>query len=94
VDNGVNVDRFPNYLDVGLVTFQKGFSTPVDGGENVGKDLQNYNIVRRLALLGKWNQRTNFYKFPLDNFAEDGMAILVQQEEGGRIFGSGVFYQR
>jgi hypothetical protein len=50
--------------------------------------------VRRLVLLGKWNQRTNFYKFPLDNFAEDGMAILVQQEEGGRIFGSGVLYHR
>ena len=94
VDNGVNVDLFPNYLDVWLVTFQKGFSTPVDGGENVGKDLPSYNIVRRLVLLGKWNQRTNFYKFPLDNFAEDGMAILVQQEEGGRILGSGVFYQR
>lgn len=94
VDDGVDVERFPNYLDVWLVTFVKGFSTPVDAGENVGKDLPSYNIVRRLVLLGKWNQRTNFYTFPLDNFAEDAMAILVQQEEGGRIFGSNVFYQR
>ena len=94
VDDGVDVERFPNYLDVWLVTFVKGFSTPIDGGENVGKDVPSYNIVRRLVLLGKWNQRTNFYKFPLDNFAEDAMAILVQQEEGGRIYGSNVFYQR
>lgn len=94
LDNGVDVSRLPSYLDVWLVTFQKGYRTPVDAGENVGKDLPSYNIVRRLVLLGKWNQRTNFYHLPLDNFTEDALAILVQEETGGRIMGVGTYYQR
>ena len=94
VDDGVQVDRLPIYLDVWVVTFQKGFRTPISGGENVGKDVASYNIVRKLILLGKWNQRTSFFRFPLNNFVEDAMAILVQEEEGGRIMGVGTYYQR
>lgn len=94
LDDGVDVTQMPSYLDVWLVTFAKGYRTQIEGGENVGKDVPSYNIVRRLMLLGKWNQRTNFYHLPLDNFMEDAMAVLVQGEEGGRIMGVGTYYQR
>jgi hypothetical protein len=94
LDDNVDVRNMPMYLDVWLVTFAKGYRTNIEGGENVGKDVPSYNIVRRLVLLGKWNQRTNFYRFPLDRFDEDALAILVQGEEGGRIMGVGTYYQR
>lgn len=94
LDDGLAVGGFPNHADIWMVTFLKGYRTPVDGGENVGKDLANFNIVRQLVLLGKWSQRTEFHRIPLDNFTEDALTILVQEEDGGRILGATVFYQR
>ena len=94
MDDGVDVTRMPLYLDVWFVAFNKGSHTLINGGENVGKDVPSYNIVRRFVLLGKWNQRSTFFHFPLDNIVEDAIAILVQEEEGGRILGAQTYYQR
>lgn len=94
VDDGVEVGHLPAYLDVWLALFDKGFRTQIHGGENVGKEVPTYNVVRKFFHLGKWNQRSSFYRIPLDSFTEDGLAVLVQEEEGGRIMGATAYYQR
>lgn len=94
VEDGVQVETLPDYLDVWMVTYNRGYTTPVDAGENVGKEIPTYNVVRRLSLLGKWNQRSNFYRIKLEGFREDAVAFILQQEEQGRIMGVVTFANR
>lgn len=94
VDDGIQVDALPQYLDIWMIPFNRGFSTPIDAGENRGKELRNYNIARKLVLIGKWNQRSNYFRVKLDTMREDGVAFIAQAENQGRIMGATVFYQR
>lgn len=94
VEDGVLVDNLPEYLDIWMMPFNKGFSTPIDAGENIGKEINNYNIVRRIALIGKWNQRTSFFRVKMQDVRQDAVAIIAQEEDQGRIMGAAVFYQR
>lgn len=79
---------------VWLVTFDDSHSTQVARGENGGRQLTNYNVVRELRPLGTWTGEAETY--PLD-FAtarekgRNGCAILVQQGRGGPIIGAAMF---
>jgi len=79
---------------VWLVTFDDGHSTPVERGENRGRDLRNSNVVRELTTLGTWNGEAK--SFPLD-FAKarsegrGGCAVIVQDGRGGPVLGAAVF---
>lgn len=79
---------------VWLVTFDDAHSTPVERGENRGRDLRNSNVVRELTALGTWTGEAK--TFALD-FAKaraegrGGCAIIVQDGRGGPILGAAVF---
>jgi len=73
------------------VVFQAAADTPVAKGENAGRTLTEYNIVRAMIPVGRYQGGRQ--EFPVDPawMAEagfDGCAILVQDEATGRILGA------
>jgi len=75
--------------DVWLVTYDPEHETKVQRGENRGRDLTNYNVVRSLALLAKWDGTPTELSVPADRLgAAKGIAVLVQHPDLGPIFGA------
>jgi hypothetical protein len=79
----------PQPCDVWLVTYDPEHKTKVLRGENRGSDLTNYNVVRSLTLLAKWDGKPAELNIPADKLgAARGVAILVQHPDLGPIMGA------
>jgi hypothetical protein len=76
--------------DVNLVAYLPEASTPVGRGENSGRTLAEFNIVRQFRRLGVWNGEKNMIRVPLDSFPAEAtrIAILLQRSQQGPIAGS------
>lgn len=75
--------------DVLLVVFDHKQTTEVPSGENHGKVLKNYNVVRRMENIGTWDgseQTLVVEDFKLT--AEQGCAVLVQASDQRMLFGA------
>lgn len=75
---------------VWLVLFDTAHATAVARGENGGRKLTNYNVVRVFRSLGTWDGNAGEIALGLgpEALAHDGCAILVQQGPTGRILGA------
>ncbi len=64
--------------------------TRVGRGENSGRTLTEFNIVRQFRTLGPWNGRETVFRVPLDGIPADAthVAILLQRTDQGPIAGS------
>jgi hypothetical protein len=64
--------------------------TPVGRGENSGRTLQEFNIVRQFRSMGTWKGQASDFSARLDSFPADAayVAVLVQREPQGIIVGS------
>jgi hypothetical protein len=73
-----------------LVLFDRAHSTPVARGENGGRKLTNYNVVRVFRPLGAWDGSARQVALGLgpEALAHDGCAVLVQQGAAGPILGA------
>jgi hypothetical protein len=75
-----------------LVVYERQHSTPVRRGENAGKTLTDYNIVREFRRIATWDGTK--LDLPLDVGAidpiEKGFAVIVQVGGAGRILGAAV----
>jgi hypothetical protein len=75
---------------VWLALYDRQHSTPVRRGENAGKTLIDYNIVRELRPIGQWSGAK--LDLPLDigatDLAERGFAVIVQTAGAGRVLGA------
>ena len=74
--------------DVTLAIYDRRHATPVASGENQGRMLENFNIVRRLEVLGQWSGS------PASWSVEDaglqpglGAAVIVQGADHGPVIG-------
>jgi hypothetical protein len=65
-------------------------STPVGRGENSGRTLQEFNIVRQFRSIGNWSGHAAVFRTPVTSFPGDAsrVAVLVQREGQGPITGS------
>jgi hypothetical protein len=74
-------------FDVNLVAYLTEASTPVKGGENSGRSLHEFNIVRRLSRLGSWEGQAKRFSVPLSALPPDAdrLAIIVQLPNQGHI---------
>jgi hypothetical protein len=72
---------------VWLVFFDSRHETKVKAGENGGRRLANFNVVRTMAPVGKWTGRAVDFPVDLDALDADcdGAAVIVQTEETGPI---------
>jgi hypothetical protein len=75
---------------VWVAFYDRQHVTPVKRGENAGKTLTNYNIVREFRSIGRWQGAKR--DLPLDigatDLAERGFAVIVQVEPTGPILGA------
>ena len=74
--------------DVTLAVYDRRHLTKVLSGENGGRKLENFNIVRRLELLGQWDGAPKSWTVPGDEFGPGkGVAVLVQRANCGPMIG-------
>jgi hypothetical protein len=77
---------------VWLALFDRQHVTPVAGGENEGRILRTFNVVRRFTRIGSWNGEAMSISVPAPRSAASGeaggCAVIVQAGEGGRVLGA------
>ena len=73
--------------DVILVGYDREHMTKVLRGENGGRTLSNYNVVREMSRIGFWSGQEAVIALPkLD--AKRGWAVMVQAEDAGPVLGA------
>lgn len=99
-DSGKVVARFPEApigvpATVWLVTYQKVAESHVKAGENSGRNLKTYNVVRSLQKVGMWTGAPTAIELRLDAQAKanspDACAIIANQAEHGPIVAAAGF---
>lgn len=76
--------------DVTLVAYQRSAVSAIGRGENSGRTLTEFNIVRSIKILGRWDGRVQQYHAPLKTIPHDStdVAVLVQPVGQGAIIGA------
>ena len=76
--------------DVVLVAYLRSAVSPIGRGENAGRTLKEFNVVRSIRTLGHWNGEAREYLVRLDSLPADAtdVAVLVQGARQGRIIGA------
>jgi len=88
IDVGVLDRAAPS--DVVLVAYRRSAVTAIGRGENSGRTLTEFNIVRAIRTLGSWDGRRQQYRAALDSLPGDAtdVAVLVQPPGQGAIIGA------
>lgn len=75
--------------DVNLIAYLPAAVTAVGRGENSGRTLTEFNIVRQFRSLGVWNGREAVFRAPIDSFPSNAtrVAVQLQQAQQGPILG-------
>lgn len=75
-----------------LIRFDKERETEILRGENGGKRLTYHQIVRERQALGRFNgqARTIQVAIQSDDPIEWGVAVIVQEADGGQVFGAAI----
>ena len=76
--------------EVNLVAYLPQATTRVGRGENSGRTLTEFNIVRQFRRLGAWTGKAGAWRVPLDSLPSDAThaAVLVQNANQGAIAGA------
>jgi hypothetical protein len=71
--------------EVWICSISKSVPISIDRGENRGKELTYYNVVRNLVKLGDWNGNPGSWTVPIDNVAHNGVdAAVAYVQDGSR----------
>ena len=75
--------------DVTLFVYDRRHATPVERGENEGRRLDNFNVVRHFEIVGTWQGAEANWTVPADRAQpEQGLAVIVQQSDHGPVLGA------
>jgi hypothetical protein len=79
-------------LDVNLITYLPEASTAIGRGENSGRTLKEFNVVRSVRRLARWDGHSSNLTVPLSSLPADAsrVAVLLQQPDQGFITGAAV----
>jgi hypothetical protein len=82
--------------DINLIAFLAQASTAIGRGENSGRTLTEFNIVRQVRVLGTWSGQRRTLQVPLADLAPDAtdVAVLLQRVHQGAIVGSARIHLR
>jgi len=94
-DDGLRVrvaagDDTTRHATLWLVGFDRHHETQVGAGENGGRKLAEWNIVRGLEPLGEWQGAAYETTIPAAKLAGYERVAVLLQETGGRILGAAV----
>ena len=74
--------------DVTLAIYDHRHTTPVKSGENQGRMIENFNIVRQVELIDRWDGAAKTWTIAGDRIGPtQGVAVLVQQTDHGPMIG-------
>jgi hypothetical protein len=78
--------------DVNLAAYLPAATTAIGRGENSGRTLAEFNIVREFRRVASWDGKPNVLRLPLASFPADAtrVAVLLQKSNQGSIVGSAV----
>ena len=82
-------DGFSNGpAEVALAVYDRHHNTPVREGENNGRRLDNFNVVRHFEPLGRWKGEAASWTMPAQRAQPgQGVAVLVQRAGQGPMLG-------
>jgi hypothetical protein len=73
--------------DVTLMVYDRRHATPVASGENQGRMLENFNVVRRMKSLARWDGGAANWTIPERLQSGQGAAVIVQGTDHGPVLG-------
>jgi hypothetical protein len=79
--------------EVILVSYLRHASSAVAGGENRGRKLEDFNVVRSLRVLGSWRGEIGHFDVPVGSLPPDAsaVAVLLQVAGQGPILGAAAY---
>ncbi len=83
--------KYDGMAAVWLMSFDEGYETPVERGENAGETLRNINVVREIMHVGDWRGEATKIVIPADALKGAGRAgyvVLLQPKPLGPIIGA------
>ena len=95
VDGGLKIDipggTFNEPARVLVAAYDNKHDTEIKRGENSGKTLSNFNVVRDMTSVGRWSGTAATYMVTEEQLkmeGRDGCAVLLQSTKTGRILGA------
>jgi hypothetical protein len=78
--------------DVNVAAYVPHSTTKVRSGENSGRTLTEFNVVRQFRRIGRWEGKASTLRVPVKSFPGDAdhVAVWVQQAHEGPIAGAAV----
>jgi hypothetical protein len=71
--------------EVWLCSVSRAVPISIGRGENRGREITYYNVVRSLVKVGDWNGSSGSWTVPLDSISRDGVdAAVVYVQDGNR----------
>jgi hypothetical protein len=71
--------------EVWICSISKAIPIAIERGENRGRELTYYNVVRNLLKVGDWNGSANSWIVPLENISREGVdGAVVYVQDGSR----------
>jgi hypothetical protein len=71
--------------EVWMCSISRAVPITVGRGENQGRELTYYNVVRNLTKIGDWNGASGSWTVPLENVAREGIdGAVVYVQDGSR----------
>jgi hypothetical protein len=77
--------RAPARGEVWICSVSKSVPIAIGRGENRGREITYYNVVRNLLKIGEWNGGSESWTVPLENISREGVdAAVVILQDGNR----------
>jgi hypothetical protein len=78
--------------DVLLVPYLRHAVSAIGRGENAGRNLEEFNIVREVRTLGSWKGEPKAFRLPVSSLPRDAtdVAVLIQPGGQGPMIGAAV----
>ena len=71
--------------EIWICSVSKSVPISIGRGENRGREVTYYNVVRNLLKVGDWNGSSGSWTVPLENISRDGVdAAVVYVQDGNR----------
>ena len=71
--------------EVWICSVSKAVPISIGRGENRGREITYYNVVRNILKVGDWNGSSGSWTVPLENISRDGVdAAVVYVQDGNR----------
>jgi len=75
----------PGHGEVWICSVSKAVPISIGRGENRGRQVTYYNVVRNILKVGDWNGSSGSWTVPLENISRDGVdAAVVYVQDGNR----------